>query len=529
MSLSMDRARIALRRHFGYDDFRSGPGAGRRIHPGRHRHPRRPADRSGQVRLLPGAGRGPRRPHRRGEPAHLADAGSGGGRGSTGHSRRLSHQRAQRRRAGRGSAPAARGTASGCSICRPSGWSASRRSCGPPASGPSLLAVDEAHCIAEWGHDFRPSYRTLLAARYRLGRPPAVALTGSATPAVREEIARALGFARGKVRRASRLVRPREPLVRRRAGRRRPGPAAGAAAPALRRRPHGHRLRAHAKRHRGRRAGARGRGAPRGAVPRGARPRPPRGDSRRLSRPIGSTSSWPPARSVWASTSRRCVWWCTGRCRPRRSRTTRRLAARGGTASSPGACCSGTRGDATLHRRQLDVTFPPRRLLERIWRIRRSTVSGVPANVRESADRLGRELRPDLGPVDWEPVPAAPPPRRRPAPCHGAVCRRPTLPPACAGGLLRRDARLLLRLRPLPRAAGATPAHRRRGRERLTRLRQALGWQGRAVGRVPARARRPAPAGAESATRRGRAGRRAGGRARRSPSATAPRFWVRSV
>ena len=63
---------------------------------------------------------------------------------------------------------------------------------------PALLAVDEAHCIAEWGHDFRPSYRGLLAARYRLGRPPAVALTGSATPAVREEIARALGFPAAK-------------------------------------------------------------------------------------------------------------------------------------------------------------------------------------------------------------------------------------------------------------------------------------------------------------------------------------------
>src|SRR5687768_3058760 len=53
---------------------------------------------------------------------------------------------------------------------------------------PSLLAVDEAHCIAEWGHDFRPSYRALRAVRERLGNPPAVALTGSATPRVRQEI-----------------------------------------------------------------------------------------------------------------------------------------------------------------------------------------------------------------------------------------------------------------------------------------------------------------------------------------------------
>ncbi|HYC31482.1 MAG TPA: RecQ family ATP-dependent DNA helicase, partial [Gemmatimonadales bacterium] len=59
---------------------------------------------------------------------------------------------------------------------------------------PSLLAVDEAHCISEWGHDFRPSFRRLRGARYKLGRPPTVALTGSATPEVRDDIVRSLGF-----------------------------------------------------------------------------------------------------------------------------------------------------------------------------------------------------------------------------------------------------------------------------------------------------------------------------------------------
>ena len=59
---------------------------------------------------------------------------------------------------------------------------------------PSLLAVDEAHCIAEWGHDFRPSYRALRRARGVLGWPPTVALTGSATPEVRTDIVRALGL-----------------------------------------------------------------------------------------------------------------------------------------------------------------------------------------------------------------------------------------------------------------------------------------------------------------------------------------------
>ena len=51
-----------------------------------------------------------------------------------------------------------------------------------------LLAVDEAHCIAEWGHEFRPVYRRLGEFRWRLGEPVTVALTGSATPAARREI-----------------------------------------------------------------------------------------------------------------------------------------------------------------------------------------------------------------------------------------------------------------------------------------------------------------------------------------------------
>ncbi len=54
--------------------------------------------------------------------------------------------------------------------------------------GVSLLAVDEAHCISEWGHDFRPSYRRLGAVRARLGHPQTVALTATATPAVRDDI-----------------------------------------------------------------------------------------------------------------------------------------------------------------------------------------------------------------------------------------------------------------------------------------------------------------------------------------------------
>ena len=57
---------------------------------------------------------------------------------------------------------------------------------------PALLCVDEAHCISEWGQDFRPSYLRLAAARERLGKPPALALTATATPRVREDIAQRL-------------------------------------------------------------------------------------------------------------------------------------------------------------------------------------------------------------------------------------------------------------------------------------------------------------------------------------------------
>ena len=52
----------------------------------------------------------------------------------------------------------------------------------------SLLAVDEAHCVTEWGNEFRPAYRRLGECRYIIGRPPTIALTGSATPATRREI-----------------------------------------------------------------------------------------------------------------------------------------------------------------------------------------------------------------------------------------------------------------------------------------------------------------------------------------------------
>src|SRR3954452_11965916 len=56
------------------------------------------------------------------------------------------------------------------------------------AAGPSLIVIDEAHCISEWGHDFRPDYLRLGAFVAEMGHPTVLALTATASPPVREEI-----------------------------------------------------------------------------------------------------------------------------------------------------------------------------------------------------------------------------------------------------------------------------------------------------------------------------------------------------
>nr|WP_299338350.1 ATP-dependent DNA helicase RecQ [Allomuricauda sp.] len=68
----------------------------------------------------------------------------------------------------------------------------------------SFVAVDEAHCISEWGHDFRPEYRNLKSIIGRLGDDiPIIGLTATATPKVQEDIIKNLGMNNAKVFKAS--------------------------------------------------------------------------------------------------------------------------------------------------------------------------------------------------------------------------------------------------------------------------------------------------------------------------------------
>ena len=204
-----------------------------------------------------------------------------------------------------------------------------------------LFAIDEAHCVSEWGHDFRPDYLRLPRAIERLGRPAVMACTATATPQVSEEIERRLGM--------------RDPL-RVRSGFDRPNlsfdivPFEGKGSKLRKLGLLSHALKDQANRPAIVYCGTRRETeevsdalrerdlspspTTRGCSPTSA-PRPSTASWRAT-----PTWSWPPTPSVWAWTRRTCAPSGTGRSRPASRPTTRRPGARAATGFRPGRCCS---------------------------------------------------------------------------------------------------------------------------------------------------------------------------------------------
>jgi hypothetical protein len=197
---------------------------------------------------------------------------------------------------------------------------------------PSLVAVDEAHCVSTWGYDFRPDYLQLGHLIRELGRPPVVALTATASPPVRADITATLGL-RDPFTLVAGLDRANLAL---------------AAVRCTSDEQRWQRLLAQVRQSRRRASSMRRRGRP----PSTTRPGSPRTASRRspstpgwprasataatpTSWPTGSRSWSPPAPSAWASTSPTSGGCTTWRCPTPRTATCRRSAAPDATAHRP--------------------------------------------------------------------------------------------------------------------------------------------------------------------------------------------------
>jgi ATP-dependent DNA helicase RecQ len=346
---------------------------------------------------------------------------------------------------------------------------------------PALFAVDEAHCISEWGPDFRPSYRSLRRLRARLGWPQAIALTGSATPSVRREVVRAIGLGGpegpsivlGSFDRrnlwfgVARVGNERERLVALVDALRWEQGLAMVYAPTrslveeLARvlRDAGFRTAAY-------HAGL-GTQVRREALERFMT------DHLKV---IVATSAF--GMGIDKPDVRLVVHWTM----PSTPEAYYQESGRSGRDGGLARCLLLYRpGDAILPRRQLDVTFPSEALAERVWR-GELDAARVPANLRASLRRLHRELRPGNGTIDWRPV------RRRRiaalarievmdryAKC--AQCRRRALI-GYFGEELRRCSGCDVCSRSAPRPVRDRAADRRLGRLRLALAHADSPWNG---------------------------------------------------
>jgi ATP-dependent DNA helicase RecQ len=268
---------------------------------------------------------------------------------------------------------------------------------------PAMLAVDEAHCISEWGPDFRPAYRRLGVVRRQLGMPPVAALTGSATPEVRRDITRQLGFRGGSSAteyvasfdRANLRFQVKTVTSETERFKAMLGELDGSEPLAIVYTPTRSVTESltRALRHAGYDAVPYHAGLSNeyrlGALQRFT--------SSRLQVVVATCAF---GMGIDAPNVRLVVHWSM----PPTLESYYQEAGRAGRDGGKARCVLLYRkGDGDRQREQLDVTFPPPRAVERIWRDS-SAAARAPASLRESAERLRHEVLDPSGRADWAPV-----------------------------------------------------------------------------------------------------------------------------